>query len=315
MAKTRKPTRIDDVERARTGVEIETASLATTAVTMYLAALAQAEAAKRAGAEHDPLVPSTPLPDPAHLTAGQGATSPTDEISSAQPDRAGASPSALPADAISPAPAAQPQPWEQASQPAESAPFASDAPDANAAVGSAGVPGGQVFGGQVFGGQAFGGQPIPYQSPETSGAISHSGEPGPPDFGFAFADSMNESMAGLSNAMADLGASLQQQLTSLAPDLSGLGTAISSTVTEATGLALSIPASAADMLVSGVFGTGSAGLPGVSPDDEGALIDTGALVPVPSDLAPLQLGFLGQSLADAHNPHDGAFSALGIHTF
>jgi hypothetical protein len=32
-------------------------------------------------------------------------------------------------------------------------------------------------------------------------------------------------------------------------------------------------------------------------------------------MAPLQLGFIGQSYADPGDPHDGAFSAVGVHGF
>lgn len=37
--------------------------------------------------------------------------------------------------------------------------------------------------------------------------------------------------------------------------------------------------------------------------------------PVQVDTAPLQLGFLGQSYVDSGDPHDGAFSAVGVHGF
>jgi hypothetical protein len=32
-------------------------------------------------------------------------------------------------------------------------------------------------------------------------------------------------------------------------------------------------------------------------------------------MATLQLGFIGQSYADAGDPYDGAFSAVGMHGF
>jgi hypothetical protein len=43
------------------------------------------------------------------------------------------------------------------------------------------------------------------------------------------------------------------------------------------------------------------------------MLDTGGIIPVSLDHAPLHLGFLGQPHAEGHDPHDGAFSALGIH--
>ncbi|MEH2586870.1 hypothetical protein [Bradyrhizobium sp. AZCC 1721] len=44
--------------------------------------------------------------------------------------------------------------------------------------------------------------------------------------------------------------------------------------------------------------------------DTAGAIPTSLLHPI-----PLQLGFLGQPTMDGHEPHDGAFSALGIHHF
>ena len=44
--------------------------------------------------------------------------------------------------------------------------------------------------------------------------------------------------------------------------------------------------------------------------DTAGAIPTSLLHPI-----PLQLGFLGQPTMDGHAPHDGAFSALGIHHF
>jgi len=41
------------------------------------------------------------------------------------------------------------------------------------------------------------------------------------------------------------------------------------------------------------------------------LLDTAGAIPT----SPLQLGFLGQPTTDGHEPHDGAFSALGVHHF
>jgi hypothetical protein len=44
--------------------------------------------------------------------------------------------------------------------------------------------------------------------------------------------------------------------------------------------------------------------------DTAGVIPTSLLHPI-----PLQLGFLGQPTMDGHEPHDGAFSALGVHHF
>ena len=56
-------------------------------------------------------------------------------------------------------------------------------------------------------------------------------------------------------------------------------------------------------------------LSGATPHDIPLLDTAGA---IPTSLLhpiPLQLGFLGQPTMDGHEPHDGAFSALGIHHF
>jgi hypothetical protein len=48
-------------------------------------------------------------------------------------------------------------------------------------------------------------------------------------------------------------------------------------------------------------------------DGHALVSDAGA--PTQVDMAPLQLGFLGQSYVDPGDPHDGAFSAVGVHGF
>ncbi|MEH2493565.1 hypothetical protein V1294_000044 [Bradyrhizobium sp. AZCC 1678] len=46
------------------------------------------------------------------------------------------------------------------------------------------------------------------------------------------------------------------------------------------------------------------------------LLDTAGAIPTSLlHPMPLQLGFLGQPTMDGHEPHDGAFSALGVHHF
>lgn len=47
-----------------------------------------------------------------------------------------------------------------------------------------------------------------------------------------------------------------------------------------------------------------------------SLLDTAGAIPTSLlHPMPLQLGFLGQPTMDGHEPHDGAFSALGVHHF
>jgi hypothetical protein len=132
-------------------------------------------------------------------------------------------------------------------------------------------------------------------------------------------DTLHDAMTGLSTLASDIGAGLQHQLSSLTPDLSALNGTIAETVNSATHLAMAAPEAAAGSLISGVFGgsgSGSAAADTVHTLDaaHGAL-DTGGAIPVSADHAPLQLSFMGQPHIDGHDLHDGAFSALGIHTF
>lgn len=60
--------------------------------------------------------------------------------------------------------------------------------------------------------------------------------------------------------------------------------------------------------------------PALSPVDtashEVSLLDTAGAIPTSLlHPMPLHLGFLGQPTMDGHEPHDGAFSALGVHHF
>jgi hypothetical protein len=130
---------------------------------------------------------------------------------------------------------------------------------------------------------------------------------------------LHDAMTGLSTLASDIGAGLQHQLSSLTPDLSALNGTIAETVNSATHLAMAAPEAAAGSLISGVFGgsgSGSATADTVHTLDaaHGAL-DTGGAIPVSADHAPLQLSFMGQPHIDGHDLHDGAFAALGIHTF
>lgn len=59
----------------------------------------------------------------------------------------------------------------------------------------------------------------------------------------------------------------------------------------------------------------AADLSGAAPHDVPLLDTAGAIPTSPLHPIPLQLGFLGQPTMDGHEPHDGAFSALGVHHF
>ncbi len=67
--------------------------------------------------------------------------------------------------------------------------------------------------------------------------------------------------------------------------------------------------------LSGLTSSSATDISGATQHDVPLLDTAGA---IPTSLLhpiPLQLGFLGQPTIDGHEPHDGAFSALGVHHF
>jgi hypothetical protein len=322
-------TGIDDTERARAAPESEAASLTTTAVTMFLSVLAAAEAAKRedrdAAARADASAPSTTSdadshhaavaqpdaapPEPEHHAGAGGASAAPDHAATLAPLDAGA----LHESSASMGHAAALSTLAETGGHVALTPDLTDATPLSSSFSPSGGTGATT----------------------TSSAGSTAGH----EFGVADLDglqsslqdtiqdtlqdtiqaTLHDAMTGLSTLASDIGAGLQHQLSSLTPDLSALNGTIAETVNSATHLAMAAPEAAAGSLISGVFGgsgSGSATADTVHTLDaaHGAL-DTGGAIPVSADHAPLQLSFMGQPHIDGHDLHDGAFSALGIHTF
>ncbi|MDE5454815.1 hypothetical protein GWE18_18590 [Bradyrhizobium sp. CSA112] len=112
--------------------------------------------------------------------------------------------------------------------------------------------------------------------------------------------------------------------------LSATATQLTSTVTDTVshltdGLLGTLIGSTHDAPSTGVLGplVGDLVGPALSPADASdttshgaSLLDTTGAIPTSLlHPMPLQLGFLGQPTMDGHEPHDGAFSALGVHHF
>ncbi|MEH2524994.1 MULTISPECIES: hypothetical protein [unclassified Bradyrhizobium] len=119
----------------------------------------------------------------------------------------------------------------------------------------------------------------------------------------------------VSGTVASLSATVGQ-LTSTATDtvghlVDGLTGAVSGLLHDAPATGLLAP------LATDLSGptSGATDLSGATQHDVPLLDTAGA---IPTSLLhpiPLQLGFLGQPTMDGHEPHEGAFSALGVHHF
>jgi hypothetical protein len=126
---------------------------------------------------------------------------------------------------------------------------------------------------------------------------------------------VDTAFATVSGTIASLGATVGQLTTSLTGTVGHLLDGLAGTV---TGLIHDAPAtSGLEPLTTGLSGLTSSAtdLSGNAQHDIPLLDTAGA---IPTSLLhpiPLQLGFLGQPTMDGHEPHDGAFSALGIHHF
>lgn len=126
---------------------------------------------------------------------------------------------------------------------------------------------------------------------------------------------VDTALATVSGTIAGLSATVGQLTSSLTDTVSHLTDGLIGSITGATH---DTPATGVlEPLVANVLG------PALSPADfsgdthHGAsLLDTAGAIPTSLlHPMPLQLGFLGQPTMDGHEPHDGAFSALGIHHF
>jgi hypothetical protein len=302
MAIGKRTRSIDDVERARDMPEVEANSLATMAVAMFLGVLAEAEAAKRqqVGAiqPDDGSRPPPPADADAAISPAPAPAMPTPE------DQPGDTTDSSPAVRIEPASAVEAAPLQQFELPQANAPSTVDTdvaqPDHHAEAVTDSAPAVHVL--NVIDSSAWTGTSVTSSGHDLTAF----------DFGSTLTGTLQGVVTQLATALSDMSATLQQQLTSVAlPDLSGLTASITGTVADAVDAALSVPASVADVLISNVFGSSPAAP--VTEDHNGPMFDVGGIVPVSVDPMPLHVGFMGQPHLDGHDPHDGAFSALGIH--
>jgi uncharacterized phage infection (PIP) family protein YhgE len=319
MASGKRSREIDDTERARSMPEAEATALSTVAMTMFLSVLAEAEAAKRQqlnALQPDQTAPQA-TPPPA---ASQAVTAaPADTSSPPQPEQHpadGATTEAPPAHPLF-ASLAEPSHVSEADQQQSDESATANAWQSadHLATTSGFVPDLHVSN--------------PTDSSSWTGPAGHAATSTTHDLagpapGLDLADGLHDIMGRLTTTISDISTDLQHQLasvtsglsnltTAITSDLSHLNTTISDTVASVTHAAASIPAGVADALVSGVFGSApQSPVPNLT-DHDLPMLDTGGIIPVSLDHTPLQLGFLGQAHVEGHDPHDGAFSALGIH--
>jgi hypothetical protein len=325
MANGKPPREIDDTERARNMPEAEATALSTIAMTMFLSVLAEAEAARRQEliAPQTDEVASQAAPPPP--TAAQAVTAgPSTTPSSPQPEQQQAD------GATTGTPPAHPEfaSFADASQLSEVNRQQTDASATasawrsadHAATTSGFVPdlhvSNQIDSAGWTGLTASPTAPAPH-------------DPAGPAPSLSLADGLHDITVRLTTTISDISADLQHQLasatselstltTAIASDLSHLNATISETVANVTqnvtDVAASVPATVAEVLVSGVFGSAPQSPATDTSDHNGPMFDTGGIVPVSFDHAPLHLGFLGQPHVEGHDTqHDGAFSALGVH--
>lgn len=126
---------------------------------------------------------------------------------------------------------------------------------------------------------------------------------------------VDTALATVSSTIASLSATAGQLTSTLTGTVShlvdGLTGAVTGLIHDAPGTGLLEP------LTTNLSGltSGATDFSGSAQHDIPLLDTAGA---IPTSLLhpmPLQLGFLGQPTMDGHEPHDGAFSALGIHHF
>ena len=126
---------------------------------------------------------------------------------------------------------------------------------------------------------------------------------------------VDTALATVSSTIANVSATVGQLTSTLTDTVSHLTDGLTGTV---TGLIHDAPATG---LIE-PLATNLSSLTSSAPDFSGAtahdtsLLDTAGAIPTSLlHPMPLQLGFLGQPTMDGHEPHDGAFSALGVHHF
>jgi hypothetical protein len=126
---------------------------------------------------------------------------------------------------------------------------------------------------------------------------------------------VDTALATVSSTIANVSATIGQLTSILTDTVSHLTDGLIGTITGATH----------DAPATGVLAPLVADLlgPALGPADVSnatahdiSLLDTAGAIPTSLlHPMPLQLGFLGQPTMDGHEPHDGAFSALGVHHF
>ncbi|WP_156795396.1 hypothetical protein [Bradyrhizobium icense] len=126
---------------------------------------------------------------------------------------------------------------------------------------------------------------------------------------------VDTALATVSGTIANVSATVGQLTTTLTGTASHLLNGLTGTV---TGLMHDAPATS----LLEPLTTNLSGLTSSTTDSSSAaqhdipLLDTAGAIPTSLlHPIPLQLGFLGQPTMDGHEPHDGAFSALGVHHF
>ena len=126
---------------------------------------------------------------------------------------------------------------------------------------------------------------------------------------------IDTSLAAVSSTIASLSATVGQLTSTLSDTVSHLTDGLTGAV---TGLIHDTPTTGLlAPLTSDLSGlsSGATDFSGAAHHD-GSLFDTAGAIPTSLlHPIPLQLGFLGQPTIDGHEPHDGAFSALGGHHF
>ena len=126
---------------------------------------------------------------------------------------------------------------------------------------------------------------------------------------------VDTALATVSGTIANVSATVGQLTSTLTGTVSHLVDGLTGTV---TGLIHDAPSTGLlEPLTTNLSGltSGATDFSGSAQHDLPLLDTAGA---IPTSLLhpmPLQLGFLGQPTMDGHEPHDGAFSALGVHHF
>ena len=124
---------------------------------------------------------------------------------------------------------------------------------------------------------------------------------------------VDTALATVSNTIASVGATVTQ-LTSTVTDM--VSHLVDGLLGTSAGTAHDAPSTGLlEPLAAGLLGPEAPS--SVDTTSHGAsLLDTAGAIPMSLlHPMPLQLGFLGQPTMDGHEPHDGAFSALGVHHF